>query len=326
MTISKKNSYKLLYILDYLNLKILNHSNITITNISNLENAKKNELTICSSSKYLDQLKLTKASACIIPKNFINHVPSKCYPIISENPTIDFIKVLNLFYKDQQIDRISKNFLYKKDLIKKKFKNIFFGNNFVCEKGVKIGKNVTIGHNVIIKNYSLIGDNVNIGNNVVISNSIIKKNVNICDGSIIGKKGFGFKFHNGKILRIPHIGKVIINEGVEIGSNCNIDRGSITDTVIGKYTFLDNQIQIAHNVKVGEFCMIAAQVGISGSTVIGNNVSIGGQAGISGHLRIGNNVKIGGKSGVIKDILEKKTVMGYPATEFRDFIKKNKDQ
>ena len=125
------------------------------------------------------------------------------------------------------------------------------------------------------------------------------------------------------MIRIPHIGKVIINEGAEIGANCNIDRGSVSDTVIGKYTFLDNQIQIAHNVKIGNFCMLASQVGISGSTKIGNNVSIGGQSGISGHLKIGNNVKIGGKSGVIKNIDDNKTVMGYPAIEFRDFIKKN---
>ena len=125
------------------------------------------------------------------------------------------------------------------------------------------------------------------------------------------------------MLRIPHIGKVIIKEGAEIGSNCNIDRGSVSDTVIGKFTFLDNQIQIAHNVRIGDYCILASQVGISGSTIIGNNVSIGGQSGISGHLIIGNNVKIGGKTGVIKNIDDNKTVMGYPAMELREFIKKN---
>jgi UDP-3-O-[3-hydroxymyristoyl] glucosamine N-acyltransferase len=147
--------------------------------------------------------------------------------------------------------------------------------------------------------------------------------VNICDGTVIGKKGFGFKFFNNELLRIPHIGKVIIYEGAEIGSNCNIDRGSVSDTTIGKYTFLDNQIQIAHNVKIGDYCMLASQVGISGSTIIGNHVSIGGQSGIAGHLKIGNNVKIGGKSGIVKNIDDNKTVMGYPAIEFRDFVRKN---
>ena len=122
-------------------------------------------------------------------------------------------------------------------------------------------------------------------------------------------------------LRTPQIGKVILEEGVEIGANCTVDRGSVTDTIIGKNTFLDNHIHIAHNVKIGENCMMAAQVGISGSTIIGNNVMIGGQAGIAGHLKIGNNVKIGGASGVTTDISDNCQVMGYPAVPLRDFVK-----
>ena len=127
-------------------------------------------------------------------------------------------------------------------------------------------------------------------------------------------------------MRTPHVGKVILEDGVEIGANCTVDRGSITDTVIGKNTFLDNQIHIAHNVKVGENCMMAAQVGIAGSTTIGDNTLIGGKTGISGHLKIGNNVKIGGASGVTKNISDKSHVMGYPAVPIRDFIKLNKKE
>ena len=313
---------KLSKIINFLKLKINLKKDCVIKNVSNIDNAVKNDITLCLSSKYLELLKKTKASACIISKNFLHHVPKDCFPIISANPQIDFIKVSNLFYSDYVIDKISKNYLTRSK-IKKKFYKIFFGENFICEKNVRIGKNVNIGHNVVIKENCIIGDNVNIGSNLIISNSIIKNNVNICDGSVIGKKGFGFKFFDNELLRIPHIGKVIINEGAEIGSNCNIDRGSVSDTVIGKYTFLDNQIQIAHNVKIGDYCMLASQVGISGSTIIGNHVSIGGQSGIAGHLKIGNNVKIGGKSGVVKNIDDNKTVMGYPAIEFRDFIRKN---
>jgi UDP-3-O-[3-hydroxymyristoyl] glucosamine N-acyltransferase len=318
----KLKKIKLSNIIKLLNLKLDLKKDQLIKNVSNIDTATKGDITLCLTSKYLTLLDKTKASACIINKNFLKRVPVNCFPLVSDNPHIDFIKVSNLFYGDFVIDKISKNYL-KSNQIKSKFKKISFGNNFICENGTKIGKNVNIGHNVTIKENCIICDNVNIGSNVVISNSIIHKNVNICDGSIIGKKGFGFKFFKGELLRIPHIGKVIIHEGAEIGSNCNIDRGSVSDTIIGKYTFLDNQIQIAHNVKIGNYCMIASQVGISGSTVIGNYVSIGGQAGISGHLKIGNNVKIGGKTGVIKNIDDNKTVMGYPAMEFRDFIKKN---
>ena len=120
---------------------------------------------------------------------------------------------------------------------------------------------------------------------------------------------------------MPHIGKVLIGNNVEIATNCTIDRGSVDDTVLGDNTYLDNQVHIAHNVKIGKNCMIAGQVGFAGSTTIGDNVSIGGQAGISGHLKIGNNVKIGGGSGVIKDIDDNSVVMGYPAVSFKNFLK-----
>ena len=114
---------------------------------------------------------------------------------------------------------------------------------------------------------------------------------------------------------------VLIGNDVEIGSNNNIDRGSISNTIIGDNTFLDNMVHIAHNVKIGKNCIITAQVGFAGSTTIGNRVSIGGQAGISGHLNIGNNVQIGGGSGVIKNIPDNSKVMGYPAKNIRSFLK-----
>ena len=141
---------------------------------------------------------------------------------------------------------------------------------------------------------------------------------------MIGKHGFGFFPNNTKNFRYPHIGLVIIEENCEIGCGSTIDRGSMSNTVIGKNTFLDNQIHIAHNVKIGENSIIAGQVGIAGSTVIGKNVKIGGQAGISGHLKIGNNVDIAGGSGVIKDIPDNSKVMGYPAKSLREFLRENR--
>ena len=144
------------------------------------------------------------------------------------------------------------------------------------------------------------------------------------NGCVIGKKGFGFFPNNVGNIRYPHIGIVIIEDNCEIGCGSTIDRGSLSNTVIGKNTFIDNQVHIAHNNKIGENCIIAGQVGFAGSSKLGNNVMIGGQAGISGHLKVGNNVQIGGGSGVIKNIADNTKVMGYPAKDLKKFIKENK--
>ena len=192
------------------------------------------------------------------------------------------------------------------------------GNN------VKIGKNTKIGHNTIIESNVKIGNNCVIGNNVLLKNSFVGNNVFILDGAVIGKKGFGFFPNKIENTRYPHIGMVIIEDNVEIGCNNTIDRGSISNTVIGKNTFIDNQVHIAHNVKIGKNSIITAQVGFAGSSTIGHNVQIGGQAGISGHLKIGNYVRIGGGSGVVKDVPDNSKVMGYPAKDIRKFLKDNK--
>ena len=189
---------------------------------------------------------------------------------------------------------------------------------------MKIGLNCSIGHNSIIEKNVIIGNNCSIGSNVIIRNSLIKNNVHILDNCVIGKKGFGFFPNKDSNIRYPQIGIVIIEDNVEIGCGSTIDRGSISNTIIGKNTFLDNQIHVAHNVKIGENCIIAGQVGFAGSSVLGNNVMIGGQAGISGHLKVGNNVQIGGGSGVIKNIPDNSKVMGYPAKDLKNFIRENK--
>ena len=225
-----------------------------------------------------------------------------------------------MFYPNADLDYPDKNLDSSKNL-EKFYPNVIFGYNVLIGKNVTIGEKTYIGSNTIIESNVKIGSNCVIGSFVLIKNSIISSQVNIKDGSKIGIKGFGFIPRKEKNLRTPQFGKVLLDHGVEIGANCTVDRGSVTDTIIGKNTFLDNNIHIAHNVKVGQNCMMAAQVGISGSTIIGDNVMIGGQAGIAGHLKIGNNVKIGGASGVTTDLADNSKVMGYPAVPIREFVK-----
>jgi UDP-3-O-[3-hydroxymyristoyl] glucosamine N-acyltransferase len=231
-------------------------------------------------------------------------------------------KVTSEFYPSSINDKFDYT---ARDITETNFKDkVKYGKNVLIGDNVTLGSNCLIGHNTIIEQNVSIGDNCSIGSNVIIRNTLIDNNVTVLDKCVIGKHGFGFFPINEKNLRYPHIGIVIIGENSEIGCGCTIDRGSMSNTVIGKNSFLDNQIHIAHNVKIGENSIIAGQVGIAGSSIIGNNVRIGGQAGISGHLTIGNNVEIAGGSGVIKDISDNSKVMGYPAKNIRDFLKDNK--
>jgi UDP-3-O-[3-hydroxymyristoyl] glucosamine N-acyltransferase len=296
-------------------------SNVKILGINNLKDSNSTQITFFDNLNYLKDAKQTKALACIVNKQYQKYLNKNTISIVSKNPLIDFYKIVSLFYPESNNDNEQINFTSFKKLKKKFNKNIFFGFNCLIEKSVTIGNNTKIGNNVLIKKGVHIGKNCLIGSNVIIENSLIGDNVVIKSGSLIGQTGFGFKFINKKKFKLPHIGRVIIENDVQIGSLCTLDRGSLGDTVIGEFSSIDNQVQIAHNVKIGNYCMIAAQVGIAGSTVIGNYVKIGGQAGLSGHLRIGNNVKIGGKSGVISDIEDNNTVMGYPAKNIREFVK-----
>ena len=293
-------------------------SNIQIKDITTLEKATKFDLSFFDSSKYKSSAKNTKASFCITTENLKSFLPNSTKKIIVKNVLFELANVLKKLYPLADIDYPD---LSLKLSSKLKFKSVKFGNNVLIGKNVKIDKYTIIGSNSIIEHNVVIGKNCVIGSNVILKHSIIADNVIIQDGCKIGLKGFGFIPFKDKNVKFPHIGRVIIRDNVEIASGCTIDRGSVDDTEIGKNTYLDNQVHIAHNVKLGSNCMIAGQVGFAGSTTIGNNVSIGGQAGISGHLSIGNNVKIGGGSGVVKDIEDNQVVMGYPAVPFKEFIK-----
>ena len=298
-------------------------NNFKIYGIDSLINAKENEITFLNSSKYQKESLQTKAFACITSLNLSKFLPENCIKLNVKNVLFAVTQVSKLFYPNADLDYPDSNLQDSSELTDL-YTNVNFGKNCMIGKNVKIGQNSFIGSNTIIESNVLIGSNCIIGSSVVIKNTLISDNVNIQDGCKVGVKGFGFIPIPEKNLRMPHTGKVIIEEGVEIGANSTVDRGSLSNTLIGKNTFIDNQVHIAHNVKIGKNCMIAGQVGFAGSSIIGDNVVIGGQAGVSGHLKIGNNVKIGGGSGVINDIPDNQQVMGYPAVSLKDFIKKRK--
>ena len=309
-------------LLKTINLSNDNFPDEEITDIKDLNSSQNKEITFLHSKKYTDLAKKTKASYCLTSKNFQSFLPSSCKAIITDKVLLHTAQITKIFYPDSitdDYDNTVRNI--NETQLKEKVK---FGKNVLIGENVTIGKSCFIGHNSIIEKNVKIGDNCSIGSNVIIRNSLIKNNVHILDGCVIGKKGFGFFPNKDSNIRYPQVGIVIIEDNVEIGCGSTIDRGSLSNTIIGKNTYLDNQIHIAHNVKIGENCIIAGQVGFAGSSTLGNNVMIGGQAGISGHLKIGSNVQIGGGSGVIKSIPDNSKVMGYPAKDLKKFIRENK--
>ena len=314
------NIEKLLLKADIKNIE--NFKKDKVYNVSDLISASNKDLTFFHSKNYSLLASETKASYCVTLENLSQFLPKTCKKIIVKNVLLSMAKITKEFYPESIVDDFDKT---ANDISKSSFKKkVKFGKNVLIGKNVKIGKNCLIGHNTIIEKNVIIGSNCSIGSNVIIRNTIVKDNVNILDGCVIGKKGFGFFPNKEKNIRYPHIGIVIINENCEIGCGSTIDRGSLSNTIIGKNTYLDNQVHIAHNNKIGDNCIIAGQVGFAGSSTLGNNVMIGGQAGVSGHLKVGNNVQIGGGSGVINDISDNKKVMGYPAKNLREFIKDNR--
>ena len=320
---SNQGPFKIADILKTLNLKSEEmYLNNIVNDIKDLMSSNTNDITFFHSKKYKDLANNTKASFCITTKNLKEILPYTCRPIIVKNVLLATSMVTEKFYPNSINDNFDNTTKFIDDT---NFKdNVRFGKNVLVGENVLIGSNCMIGHNTIIEQNVSIGDNCIIGSNSIIRNTLIGNNVKILDNCVIGKHGFGFFPDKKTNIRYPHIGMVIIEDYCEIGCGSTIDRGSMSNTIIGKNTYLDNQIHIAHNVKIGENCIIAGQVGIAGSTILGKNIKIGGQAGISGHLKIGDNVDIAGGSGVIRDISDNSKVMGYPAKNIRDFLKENK--
>ena len=309
-------------------LKLINYNNLNLNysglvkDIRDLLSADEECITFFHSKKYEEIANKTKASFCITTDSLKKNLPNTCKPLVLENVLMSTAMITEKFYPDSVIDNFDTDTQF---IDKTNFKDtVNYGKNVLIGKNVKLGKNCHIGNNSIIEKNVQIGDNCYIGSNTIIRNSLIKNNVSILDSCVIGKKGFGFFPNKSNNIKYPHIGIVIIEDYCEIGCGATIDRGSMSNTIIGKNTYLDNQIHVAHNVKIGNNSLIAGQVGIAGSTTIGNNVKIGGQAGISGHLKIGNNVEIAGGSGVIRNVPDNSKVMGYPAKNIKEFLRENK--
>ncbi|MGL4987820.1 MAG: UDP-3-O-(3-hydroxymyristoyl)glucosamine N-acyltransferase [Cetobacterium sp.] len=287
-----------------------------INGLSPFFQAQEGDVTFASDEKFLKKLNETKATVIIVPAGIELEDNGKTYLKVTSNPRVLMPKLLNFFKRE--IKKMEK--MVEDSALIGEGSSI--GINAYIGHDVIIGKNVTIYPNVTICQGTEIGDNTIIYPNVTIREfTKIGNNCVIQPGAVIGSDGFGFVKINGNNTKIDQIGSVVIEDFVEIGANTTIDRGTIGDTIIKKYTKIDNLVQIAHNDIIGENCLIISQVGIAGSTEIGANTTLGGQVGVAGHIKIGSNVMVGAKSGIIGNVDDNQILAGHPLMNLKDDLK-----
>jgi UDP-3-O-[3-hydroxymyristoyl] glucosamine N-acyltransferase len=296
---------KLKEIASYLNCEIVGDVDVEINKVSEIQNASKGDITFIANPKYEKFFETTNASAVIVAKNFQKRRDDLSLLLV-DDPYYAFVKVLKILNPPLELlpPGIHQTAVISKTAILGE--NVRVGANVVIGERVKIGDNSVIMHGVVI------GDDVEIGSDVLIYPNVtvyhkckIGNRVIIHSGTVIGSDGFGFAPRpDGTYEKIPQVGIVVIEDDVEIGSNCSIDRATLGETIIKRGAKLDNLIQIAHNVVIGENTVIAAQTGIAGSTKIGKNCVLAGQVGIVGHIEIADRTTIAAQSGVSKSITE----------------------
>ncbi len=309
---------KLKELADMLGAELTGPADVDILGAAGLHEAGEGQITFITGKNHLKDLEHSRASAALVPLD----TPALHLPLLRlNNPRLAFARTLELFYvKPYQASGISEKAAIGA--------NVVIGADpsihpfVVLADDVKIGERVTlypgvsIGRDSVVDDDSIIHANVSIGGNIRIGKRVI-----IHAGTVLGSDGFGFVTDNGRHHKIPQVGGVIIEDDVEIGGNCTIDRATLGNTLIKKGTKLDNQVHVAHNVTIGEHCLIAGQVGIAGSSTLGNSVMFGGQVGVADHITVGDRVMAGGGSGITRDVEAGQVIAGYYAMPIRDWLK-----
>lgn len=309
---------KLKELADILGAELAGAADVEITGAAGVREAIEGQITFITGKNYLKDLEHSPASAVLAPLD----TPAMQRPLLRlKNPRLAFARVLELFYVKSYCPAgisdkaaIGNNVVIGADPSIHPFA--------VLADEVKVGDRVTlypgvsIGRGSVVDDDSVIHANVGIGENIRIGKRVI-----IHAGTVLGSDGFGFVTDKGRHHKIPQVGGVVIEDDVEIGGNCTIDRATLGDTVIKKGTKLDNQVHVAHNVLIGEHCLIAGQVGIAGSSTLGDYVVFGGQVGVADHISVGDRVMAGGGSGITRDVEAGQVIAGYYAMPIRDWLK-----
>ena len=305
--------------------RLIGNSPQSIEGPEQIEMARSNNVTFIGDQKYVPLWETSQASVAIVGRKLNLADPGKDRAFIEvDNADLAMAQLLDLFLPESPelgSGIHPQAFVHENAQLGK---NVVVGANAYIGRGVIIGDNTVIFPNVSILDQVVIGNNCQVRSGTVISERCVLGDHCLIQSNVsIGSDGFGYRpSPDGRsIVKISHIGNVVIGNHVEIGSSSCIDRGKFSSTTIGDGTKIDNLVQIGHNCKIGRSCMIAGCCGISGSVTVGDGVIMAGQVAVKDHVTIGNGVTIGGKSGVMNDIPDGETILGFPAAPARETLK-----
>jgi UDP-3-O-[3-hydroxymyristoyl] glucosamine N-acyltransferase len=301
--------------------ELIGDGKVSVTGVAPLDRAEGNHISILSSAKYAPMLANTRAGIVLIDPEFRDAPGKPAARIIVKQPLEKLLSLLPRLYPETRPQPgIASTARIGRGAV--------LGERVSIGEYAIIGPDATLGSDVVVAAHCVVGENAALGDGTQLWSHVtiyprasVGARAIIHSGARIGSDGFGYVFRDGAHQKIPHVGRCIVGDDVEIGANTTIDRGSIDDTVIGNGTKIDNLVHIAHNVRIGKKCLIMAQVGIAGSVTVGDGAILAGQAGISGHLSIGAGARIAAQAGVFGDIPAGETWSGYPARPHRESLR-----
>ncbi len=301
--------------------ELIGEADLELAGVAPPERAGPRELTVLASSRYLEAVRRGAAGAVLIAPALRATEGGPATRIVVDNTALALRLVLEAFYPQPEIAwgvhptaRIGPGTHWQG--------RIAIGAYAILGADVCLGADCVIGARAYLGDGVILGDQCRVGEHAVLyPGTTVGARAVIHAGACLGGEGFGFALSDSGPRRLPHVGRCLLGDEVEIGANTTIDRGSLGDTVIGTGTKIDNLVQVAHNVRIGTHCLIMAQVGIAGSTIIEDDVLVGGQAGLAGHLTVHRGARIAAQSGVIGDVPPQATVSGYPARRHREVLR-----
>jgi len=291
-----------------------------VVDVAPLDQAGSDQLAFLDNTKYADAFAATKAGACILHEKHAALAPAGVALLISGKPYLSYARAAQIFYPPAMPEPgVHASAVIGSGVVLGE--GVAISPYAVIEAGAQIGASTAIGPGTVIGRNVQVGAGCRIGANVTLSHCVIGDRVTLHPGVRIGQDGFGFAPDPSGHVKVPQLGRVLVGSDCEVGANSTIDRGAGPDTVVGPGCWIDNLVQIGHNVTMGRGCIVVAQAGIAGSTQLGDFVVLAAQSGIAGHLKIGTGARIGAKSGVMTDIPAGESYFGIPATKVKEYFR-----